>query len=101
MILAYGFIKLSVTYFYRRIFVAKAWSTFDIVTKITIVIIILWTLGFFLVNIFGCGKHFSYSWGPLIKNEQCVNGVPELTALMITDFITDLFVLILPFPIVG
>jgi hypothetical protein len=82
--------------------VVKAWSAFDIVTKITIVIIILWTVGFFLVNVFGCGKHFSYSWGTFKKNdEQCVDGVPELTGMIISDFITDLIVLILPFPIVS
>ncbi|KAL2043609.1 hypothetical protein N7G274_003916 [Stereocaulon virgatum] len=100
MILAYGFIKLSATFFYRRIFVAQAWSAFDIVTKITITFIIMWTIGFFLVNVFGCGKHFSSNWGTFQKYEQCVDGVPELTGMIISDFITDLIVLILPFPII-
>ena len=101
MILAYGFLKLSVIFFYRRIFVTRAWSTFDIVTKVSAVIVVLWTIGFFLVNIFGCGRHFDYGWGPLVEEEHCVDGLVELEALMISDFITDLLVLILPFPIVS
>ena len=101
MTLAYGFIKLSVTFFYRRIFVAKRWSIFDIVTKITIVLTVLWTLAFFLISIAGCGKNISYNWGPLEDEYRCITGLPELEALMISDFITDLFVLLLPFPLVS
>ena len=55
MILEYGFIKLSVIFFYRRIFVTNRWSVFDIITKISTVIIVMWTTGFFLANVFGCG----------------------------------------------
>ena len=101
MILEYGFIKLSVIFFYRRIFVTKRWSVFDIITKISTVIIVMWTTGFFLANVFGCGTRFAWGWGPLQDEDNCVDGLVELEALMITDFITDLFVIFLPFPIVS
>ena len=101
MILVYGFIKLSVLFFYRRIFVARMWSTFDVVTKITAFIVVLWTIGFFLINLFGCGKHLDWGWGPLDEEDHCVDGLKELEALMISDFITDLLVIALPFPIVS
>ena len=99
--MSYGFIKLSVTFFYRRIFVAKPWSIFDIVTKITIVLIVLWTLVFFLIQVAGCGKNISYNWGPLEDSYHCLGELPELEALMISDFITDLFVILFPFPLVS
>lgn len=101
MILEYGFIKLSVIFFYRRVFVTNRWSVFDIITKISTVIIVMWTTGFFLANVFGCGRHFAWGWGPLEDEDNCVDSLVELEALMITDFITDLFVIGLPFPLVS
>lgn len=101
MILVYGFIKLSVLFFYRRIFVTRTWSTFDVVSKLAGFIIVLWTIGFFLVNLFGCGKHFDWGWGPLADEYHCVDGLKELEALMISDFITDVLVIALPFPVVS
>ncbi len=79
----------------------RKWSTFDIVTKVSTLAIVLWTIAFFLVNVFGCGKHFDYGWGPLVEEEHCVDGLKELEALIISDFLTDLLVILLPIPIVG
>ncbi|KAL2042039.1 hypothetical protein N7G274_005227 [Stereocaulon virgatum] len=44
---AYGFIKLSVIYLYRRIFVKGTSSRFDRFTKFSVAIVILWTIAFF------------------------------------------------------
>ena len=92
-------IKLSVIYFYRRIFVAGG-SRFNVVTNVATAIVILWTIGFLLVQIFSCRSHFDYNWGPLADQAHCVGGLPFLEGLMISDFITDFLVLFLPFPLV-
>lgn len=99
MILAYGFIKLSVLYFYRRIFVAGM-GRFNIVSNVVIAIVVLWTVGFLLVQIFSCGSHFNYNWGPLVDQLSCVAGLQYLEGLMISDFVTDLLVFFLPFGMV-
>lgn len=101
MIVAYGMIKLSVLFFYRRIFVTRSRSMFDIATKATGVLLVIWMAGFLLISLFGCGKHFDYGWGPLMDEYRCVSNLAELNGLVITDFATDLMVILLPFPIVG
>lgn len=101
MIVGYGFLKLSVVYFYRRIFVTKSWSTFDTVTKIATIIVVLWTLINFLIQVFSCGTRFKYQWRATFVDARCLNFLKQLNALMITDFLTDVLVLVLPFPIVG
>lgn len=100
MIVGYGFIKLSIIYFYRRLFVTRSWSTFDVVTKVATIIIILWTLINFLIQVFSCGTHFQYQWFPGRISARCLDFLQQLNALMITDFLTDVLVLVLPFPIV-
>jgi hypothetical protein len=62
---------------------------------------VLWTLGFLLVEIFSCGTHFEYHWGPLADQAYCHGGLPFLEGLMISDFITDFIILFLPFPMVS
>jgi len=99
MILSYGFIKLSVLFFYRRLFALSS-SKFENVTRVAIVISISWTLAFLLVQIFSCGVHFEYHWGPLSQQHLCHGGLPFLEGLMISDFITDFLVLFLPFPMI-
>jgi hypothetical protein len=99
MILCYGLIKLSVIFFYRRIF-ALASETFDKITRVAAVVCVMWTLAFVLVQIFACGAHIEYMWGPLRKQSYCHGGLPFLEGLMISDFITDFLVFFLPFPMV-
>lgn len=95
IIIPYVFLELNILFFYRRIFVTTSGSIFDIIAKIPGVFILLWMIGFSLVNLFGCGKHFAWGWGPLIEEYNCVHGLVELEALMM------LFVIILPIPIVS
>ena len=101
MIPAYGFIKLSVLFFYRRVFVNRTNSRFDMVTKGAIVIVILWTIAFLCAQFFTCGTHISNNWGPLIDALHCANSDTIANGLFISDFLTDFFVLILPIPMVG
>ena len=101
MVPAYGFIKLSVIFFYRRVFVKGTDSRFDIVTKISIAIVILWTIAFLFAEIFQCGAYVPKNWGPLIDAVHCADPYKISNGLFVSDFLTDFLVLILPIPIVG
>ena len=101
MIPAYGFIKLSVLFFYRRAFVNGTNSRFDMVTKGAIAIVTLLTIAFLFAQVFTCGTHFPNNWGPLIDAVHCANSDMIADGLFVSDFLTDFLVLILPIPIVG
>lgn len=96
--LALGLIKLSVLFFYRRIFRGRA---FDILNWILITLVVLWTLGFFLVQVFDCRTHFFTNWGPVKDLEKCLNPFNQLFAYSISDVIIDVFILVLPVPLVS
>ena len=100
-VLALGFVKLSVLFFYRRIFSIKvAHQPFDIATRSMIWIIILWTISFFFASFFSCGTHLDANWTTVESFIQyCVNLNFEI-AFAVSDMICDLFILILPLPMV-
>ncbi|KAI4193268.1 MAG: hypothetical protein LQ346_003963 [Caloplaca aetnensis] len=101
MVPAYGFIKLSVIYFYRRIFVkATPDSRFNIVTHVTSIIVVAWTIVFFFLEIFKRGSYVPDNWGPLIKAKQGINGAVLNNGLFVSDFITDLWIVLLPIPLI-
>ncbi|CAF9907949.1 MAG: hypothetical protein HETSPECPRED_007945 [Heterodermia speciosa] len=99
MIPANGLIKISAILFYRRIFVVNKRTKFDTVTKISLVVMALWTIGFLLAQIFGCGTHFTYPWSALVFVQKCHTNT-RIDALMISNLITDVFVWLLPMPII-
>lgn len=101
MVPAYGFIKLSVIFFYRRVFVKGTDSRFDKVTKISIAIVILWTIAFFFAEVFKCWAYIPKNWGPLIEATHCADLNRIANGLFVSDFLTDFLVLMLPIPIVG
>lgn len=96
--LALGLIKLSVLCFYRRIFRGRV---FDVMNWILIALVVLWTLGFFLVQVFDCRTHFSTNWGTLRQLQKCLNTFNQLLAYTISDVIMDVFILALPVPLVS
>ena len=102
MIAAYGFIKLSILYYYRRLFVTQKNSIFDIVTKVSIGAVIAWTLVFFFRFVFYCGTHFAANWYGIYNSEvYCPTGDASNEALIISEMITNIFVICLPLPIVS
>ena len=101
MIVAYGFVKLSVLFFYRRIFVRSACPRFDVVSKVAIGLTAAWTIAFFLATLFTCGRHVDFQWGPLIDLSQCYDIFKFDDALFISDLVTDLLVICLPIPLVS
>ena len=102
MLLNYGFLKLSITFFYRRIFVSARGTLFDWATKITIAIVIMWTIGFVFATIFNCGTHVSAIWANVQHDlAYCADSKYFTRALVVSDLITDVIVLCLPLPVVS
>ncbi|KAK0511778.1 hypothetical protein JMJ35_006351 [Cladonia borealis] len=99
--LALGFIKLSILSFYRRIFVINRGSTMDIITKLSMSVILLWTIAFVLLTTFCCGTKFAANWGSIPEQLQnCPVGSTNKYGLAISDLILDLFIFILPLPFI-
>lgn len=101
LMLAYGFIKTSIVSFYRRIFVIHRGSFIDLLTKATIVVIVLWTFTFIMLIVFACGKHFWANWGA--TGDQllyCPVAFTSEYGLAISDLILDGFIFLMPLPFV-
>ncbi|KAI0174125.1 hypothetical protein BJ166DRAFT_605780 [Pestalotiopsis sp. NC0098] len=101
MSFAYGFVKTSVIFFCRRIFVSHTHkgSPIDWTTKVMTFIAVSWSIGFLMALVFGCGKPVQLHWAPLqtIEESGCDVSTPEV-AMVISDLILDLAILILPIP---
>ena len=98
-VLILGSIKLSVIYFYRRIFRGKA---FDLYSKGMIAIVCAWTIAFFFTVFFECGTDFRYLWGRLLDLlTHCTDDVMYLKSYAISDVITDGLILVMPIPTVS
>ena len=74
----------------------------DIITKLSMLVVSLWTVAFVLLTIFCCGLNFAANWGPLAEQLQdCPVGFTIKYGAAISDLILDLFVFILPLPFVS
>ncbi|KAK9771884.1 putative Integral membrane protein [Seiridium cardinale] len=98
-VFAYGFVKAGVICFCRRIFVGHKNSAFDWASKVLIAMVVLWSVGFWMALVVGCGKSVELHWAPLqvLVEAGCDASTPE-EAMVISDLILDLFILILPLP---
>jgi len=95
---ALGFTKLSILYFYRRIFRGRF---FNLTIWVLIEITTTWLIAFEFAAIFDCNTHFSANWGSLAElKANCDNSFSELAAYSISDVIIDIFILVLPIPLV-
>ncbi|PSR82548.1 hypothetical protein BD289DRAFT_488118 [Coniella lustricola] len=95
-------IKLSAVFFYRRIFTStysvtgkKQW--FNVISTVTIVVIILWLITFEFLAGFECGTDIASLWnGNYLKN--CTITFPFLYGEAVSDFLLDVWILALPIP---
>lgn len=101
MIFAYGCVKASIIFFCRRLFVPHKGSVFDWVSGTVLFLTVLWSVGFLMAQVFGCGKRVELHWAALqeLAASGCDSVTPEI-AMVISDLILDLIILILPLPAV-
>lgn len=89
-------VKLTILFFYRRVFGSK--SKVKWATAIGIVLVICLNGGVFLANLFSC-RPIQRTWNPMVPG-QCFNPVilPYLSG--VSSFLTDLYVLVIPIPVI-
>ncbi|KAH8897475.1 hypothetical protein GQ53DRAFT_803414 [Thozetella sp. PMI_491] len=95
--LALGLIKLSVLFFYMRIFTVTATSiTYKLLVALN-VLVSMWAVGFFLANLFQCRLDTWAMW-TTTKDLQmhCPGSMYYSLALGITDFSADLIIICIP-----
>lgn len=100
---ALGLIKLSFLCFLRRIFQTRAQlkTVFGIVLQGTIAVVSLWMVAFFFSWLFVCRGNFAAWWGPFLGQLQaCPGAFMLLESTVISDFILDLVVVLLPLPMI-
>ena len=74
----------------------------DVTTKASVVIVIMWTITFILIAIFGCEAKFAVNWGSLASQLQdCAVGLRAKYWTVVSDLIIDVLLIILPLPAVS
>ncbi|KAF2873320.1 hypothetical protein BDV95DRAFT_604828 [Massariosphaeria phaeospora] len=95
-ILALGLTKLSICFFYRRIFRGKR---FNIMSWTVIGLVVAWMVTFLILLTAGCGTNVSAWWGSLLDlTTKCANQFSVLLGLAVVDVAVDLMIMILPLP---
>lgn len=94
-------VKLSVVFFYRRIFNTGGTPLHHWLTAITLVIITLWTIGYFFSFMFICGGTPSNYWKSA-KDEKayCVKTQELHLSFAVSDMILDCIVMLIALPMV-
>ena len=93
-----GTIKLSVIFFYRRIFRGR---TFDYYSIGMIAVVIVWSIAFFFSVLFECRTHFEYLWSTLLNLvTHCSDEEKFFKAYAISDVVIDGLILAMPIPMV-
>ncbi|GAW17101.1 hypothetical protein ANO14919_065510 [Xylariales sp. No.14919] len=99
--LALGCTKMSFLFFYRRVFAIDRTGATNIFLVGMIVFIITWIAAFFLTSLFQCKLYFSAAWtSPIVQLEHCISQPKVALVLTITDFITDIIILVIPIPLI-
>ena len=103
MVICYGLVKISIVYFYRRIFVSHKRTTFDVLTTVVNVVLFLWSVCFVLIIIFDCGAQIFANWGtPEDQAAYCsAIGHTSEEGLAGSDLILDVVLVVLPIPSVS
>ncbi|KAF5126339.1 hypothetical protein E5D57_011036 [Metarhizium anisopliae] len=97
-----GCTKLSFLLFYKRIFAARSRGAVNMVLVGFMVLIGLWTVAFFFATVFYCKTNFFAIWGSALDLMTfCTKGMLRSLALCISDFITDVFIIVFPIPLVS
>ncbi|KAH7089927.1 hypothetical protein FB567DRAFT_521873 [Paraphoma chrysanthemicola] len=99
-----GFIKASVLFFYRRIFVVDKTNLRNVQNLLYIsmlTIVGIWAMGFMFSFMFACKGNFVAWWTSAISLiENCVNTLELFFAFAVSDFIFDCVIIITPIPMI-
>lgn len=94
--IAFGTIKLSLLFFYRRIF--GVWPSFRWLNIWLVGFVVAWTLSFAFADLFLCESHIELQWA--LDQTRARHGCGDKGALLIafaaTSILTDVLVLGLP-----
>ena len=97
-VVAIGLVKISVIYFYRRIF---STPKFKLLCNVYIAILILWTITMFIALLSQCGAHLPALFTINGFFRYCHASHPIGYAFVTSDCITDFITVCLPIPMVG
>lgn len=86
--------KISILYFYRRVFPVRTVTILSIVIG---ALVIAWSLALIFLIIFNC-KPIAYFWDKSIPGGQCINTNVMGYCLGAINTFTDIVVLVLPIP---
>ncbi|RAK70970.1 uncharacterized protein BO72DRAFT_502358 [Aspergillus fijiensis CBS 313.89] len=96
--LALALLKLSVLFFYRRLFVGRI---FDIASWTLIGVVIAWGVTFVIALMTMCGASITANFGTLNDlMTSCSHSFAILIALSASDVAVDLIILTIPLPLV-
>ncbi|KAF2248537.1 hypothetical protein BU26DRAFT_605986 [Trematosphaeria pertusa] len=98
-----GTIKLSVLFFYRRLFVIDNHykNARNLILIFMITVIALWATASGLLFMFTCGTHWRAiyaSVGDESTEGMCLNGLDIGYSFAISDFMTDAIIILIPIP---
>ena len=97
-ILALAAIKLSAIFLYRRVFCSVKTATISrSVTMLTGVMIAIYLVNFTMLTFIQCGSHISALWDGNF-HQYCATAKQFLHGLVLTDFILNLWVFVMPIP---
>jgi len=103
MFFAYALVKLSIMFFYRRLFVVGRRSWSHIISVAIIIMVICWFFVFQFVFLLSCGIHIAAGAGWVSPAEEAAlcpgNGNHQVEeAMTFSDLFLDLIIFFFPFP---
>lgn len=102
LIPALCFIKLSFLAFYKRIFCVHKSGAIQNGINAMMGLIVAWSVAYWFAHLFMCGTNFSAFWSSFEDlRMKCINTLQMLYSFTVTDFITDVFILVIPMPSVS
>ncbi|KAI1458555.1 hypothetical protein F4805DRAFT_423818 [Annulohypoxylon moriforme] len=99
--LGLGCVKISVLFFYLRVFsTSRQTVTYRIIVGL-IVIIAAWMTAFFFTNLLVCKGNFWAYWSSAVNLQKyCPGTTYKSLSFAISDFITDVIILATPIPLI-
>lgn len=98
---AFGFVKLSILFFYGRIF--DVWPSFRRINNVLVWIVVAWIISFTVADMLLCGAHPELNWSvdQTVARRKCGQKGMLLLSFAVTSVGTDLVLLVLPLFYIG